>query len=865
MTWRELRQKAGFLRKKDGFDADIAREIRFHLETRIEELTADGMPVREASAIAQREFGPKLRVHEDSRSAWQFQWIEDLFSDLSYARRALRRNPGFALAAVLSLALGIGANTTIFSLTMEFLFSNPSCRDCASLQYVMLGGNSHSQIDEYRFLRDSRAFAGVAGSNEETEGNWRNGSSTERIWTVNATDNFFDVVGVPVAFGRPFHAGEQNEVVLSNAFWKGKLGGNPDVIGRKLVLDGDVYTVAGVLPADHRTLTGFGMSPDLYKTFREALFPLAIYIRLPEGMSRAEAFARLQQLAKQLDHIHPQADSERVPGLQMRPVVGLDRLQSFHDSLTAFFGMLMLVAGVVLLIACANVASLLLARAATRQQELSIRQAIGAGRGRIVRQLLAESLLLAGLGTIAGLVLNVTLSHLMNGIRLPLPIPLRLHIEPDWRLLSYAVALAAISALLCGLLPALKATRRDVNRGLKVEERQTGGRSRVQKLLVTGQLAASVLLLTVSFLFLKNLLLAANMSPGFDVHHTVWAYMRLVPEHYTRRDQIEPVVRSSLEKLRLLPGVESAATLEIVPLNGNHHSTVDARVDNSTTGRIIRYQVNAVGPDYFKAMGIPLIAGREFLPSDTRNAPQVVILNSSLARQLFGDKSAVGHTVRLDSGPPQMIVGVAKDSKYFTLGEQNTPAMYPCYLQSTDAVVNLNFMVRSAMPPANLVKEISWTLASVDPTAALEVKPMEESMAFAMLPSQVGATLLGSMGVLAMILAAIGLYGILSYSVGRRLREFGLRMALGAARAAVIKLVLQDSIWMLALGMVTGLLLAMLATPPLSAFLVAELSAHDLTSFAVAVVVLGIVALVAGVSPVLRALRVDPAVSLRYE
>lgn len=864
--WQELKRKARFFREQKAFARDLESEMQFHIERRAEELTGAGMGPREARAQAQREFGPKLRVHEESRAAWQVQWLEDVFSDLNYAGRALRRSPGLALAAVMSLALGIGANTTMFSLTMEFLFSNPSCRDGASLRYLLLNRNSHSDIGRYKFLRDAHALAGVAGSNEETEANWQNGASTERIWAVNATDNYFDVVGVPVAFGRPIHTGEQNEVVLNYAFWKGKLGGNTDVIGRRLVLDGDVYTVVGILPADHRTLTGFGFSPDLYKTFRQAQFPLAIYIRLPEGMSSAESFARLQQLSKQLDHIYPPADVRQMSEFEMRPVAGIGRLRSISIvPLTAFFGMLLLVAGLVLLIACANVASLLLARAASRQQELSIRQAIGAGRGRIVRQLLTESLLLAALGTMAGLALNLVTTVAMNRIRLPLPLPLRLHIEPDWRLLGYSIALIAISALLCGVLPALKATHRDVNRGLKIEERQTGGRARIQRFLVTGQIAVSVLLLTVSFLFVKNLLSAAGMSPGFDVHHTVWAYMRVVPSQYTKREHIERVARASLEKLRALPGVQSAATLEIVPLNGNRHNTTDARIDNSATAQTIRYEENSVGPDYFKTMGIPLIAGREFLPSDTRNAAPVVILNNTLAHQLFGDKNAVGHLIRVHSGLPQTVVGVASDSRYFTLGAEHVPAMYPCYFQSDRAIVNLNFMARSALPPANLVKEISKTLHSVDRTAALEVKPMHESMAFAMLPSQAGATLLGGIGVLALILAAVGLYGILSYSVGARLREFGLRMALGAARWTVVQLVVMESFWMLFGGTATGLLLAFVATPPLSSFLTPEVSTHDIAAFGLTVVVLGTVALAASVSPVVRAVRVDPAVALRYE
>jgi predicted permease len=721
-------------------------------------------------------------------------------------------------------------------------------------------------IKEYRFLRESYEFDGIAGSNEETEANWRNGSRTERIWAANTTDNFFDVVGAPVLFGRPIHTGEQNEAVLSYGFWKGKLGGNPDIIGRRLVLDGELYLVLGVLPADHRTLTGFGFSPDLYKSFHGANFPVAIYIRLPKGMSYIEANARVEQLSKQLDHAYPQADFKWANQLELRAVAGLDRLRSLSMlPLAAFFGMLMTVVGLVLLIACSNVASLLLARAASRQQELAIRQSIGASRGRIVRQLLTESLLLAGLGTIAGLALNFAATATINGMRLPLPVPLRLHIEPDLRLLSYSAALAVTCALFCGLLPALKATKRDVNSGLKIEERQVGGRSPIQRLLVAGQLAVSVLLLTVARLFLKNLLFASNVSPGFDVHHTVWAYMRLVPEKYTKKEQIDPVVRAALQKLRSLPGVQSAATLRIVPLNDQQTMGTDVRVDDSAATQMISYKSNAVGPDYFKTMGISLMGGREFLPSDTKNAPGAVILNGSLARRLFGDKNSVGHTIRLHSGPPLTVVGVATDSKYFTMGEKDVPAMYSFYFQSDDAVVNLNFMVRSALPPAGLVKEIAEALASVDRTAAIEVKPMEKSMAIAMLPSQVGAILLGSMGMLALLLASVGLYGVLIYSVSRRLREFGLRVALGASRTAVINTVLRDSFWMLCGGIAAGLLLAFVATPSLALFLAADVRPHDATVFGFTVAVLGIVAVTASVSPVLKALRVDPAVALRYE
>jgi ABC-type antimicrobial peptide transport system permease subunit len=280
---------------------------------------------------------------------------------------------------------------------------------------------------------------------------------------------------------------------------------------------------------------------------------------------------------------------------------------------------------------------------------------------------------------------------------------------------------------------------------------------------------------------------------------------------------------------------------------------------------MISYIGNTVGPDYFKTMGIPLVAGREFLSSDRKNAPGVVIINNTLARRLFADRSAVGHTIRLHTGPPLTVVGVAKDSKYFTMGEKNKPALYSCYFQGDEARVNLNFMVRSPLPPVNLVQEINSVLGSVDTTAALEVKPMEKSMALAMLPSEAGAALLGGMGILALLLASVGLYGVLLYSVSRRIREFGLRMALGAARASVINLVLKETAWILCGGLSAGLLLAFFVTPSLSLFLVPEVGAHDLTAFVSSLAVLTAVALVASISPVLRALRVDPAVALRYE
>jgi predicted permease len=538
--------------------------------------------------------------------------------------------------------------------------------------------------------------------------------------------------------------------------------------------------------------------------------------------------------------------------------------------IAAFFGMLITVVGLVLLIACANVASLLLARAASRQHELAIRQSIGASRGRIVRQLLAEGLLLAVLGTIAGLLLNFVIAAVANRIRLPLPAPVSLKIQPDWRLLSYATGLAMVSALVCGLLPALKATKRDVQTALRLGERSVAARFGFRRALVIAQLTSSVVLLLTAFLFLRNLLLSNSLSPGFDIDHTVWAYMRLVPERYSAKDpaesknKIENVSHRALERLRDLPGVESAATAAIVPLNDNVKIGGDVRVDSRTQAQQLLYTGNWIGPDYFKTMGIPVLAGREFLPDDRAGAPGVVILNQSMGRLLFGEQNPVGHTLRFDRDPPMTIVGVVKNSKYFSLGEKDLPAVYWPDVQSSRVAVNLNFLLRTHHPDS-ICKDVNRALGAVDGTAAIEVKPMSRALGLALLPSRVGAVLLGSMGVLGLLLAAVGLYGVLTYSVNRRIREIGIRVALGARPGRVGYLVCRSSLLLVCAGLAMGGLLSYFAASPLAMFLVPELSPHDPVSLAAVVVTLLLVAMTATVPPAIRALRIDPMVALRYE
>ena len=862
---KELLRRLLYFGRRENLDLGLDQEAEFHIDYRAEELEQTGLPRDKAMFQARREFGPQARMREESRVAWQIKWFEDLISDLRYAFRALRRSPGFALAAIFSLALGIGANTTIFSLTMEFLFSVPSARQPERLASIQIAGNSHSPMPVYRFVRDAHIFDGLAGSFEEHQVNWRNGDDTSQLGVYWVTDNYFEVVGVPVALGRAMQPGDRNVAVLNYNFWQSRLAGDPGVVGRTMILDGEPHTVIGVLPRDHRTLLGFGFAPALYVPVRDDKAFVAFVARLPEGMNRQAALTRLKVIGQELDRNFPNRDFHWTDDIQVDAVAGLDRLKSLNMiPFTAFFGVLMVVVGLVLIIACANVASLLLARASSRRQELGIRLAIGAGRGRLVRQLLAESLLLAVLGTMSGLLLNFWLTSFISRIQLPLPMPFRLHIAPDWRLLAYSAALSVASALFCGLLPALKATRSDLNSTLKRQELQSSRRHwNMRNALVTAQLAISTLLLAAGLLFLQNLSRATSMNPGFDVDHTLWASMRLVPAKYPTPEKTQALVNTALDSLRAIPGVEASSIAHEVPLNGQQTNGTSLRVDGGEPVHV-QYKSNNVGADYFRVMSIPILDGRGFSASDRAGSPEVVIINENFARLLFGNASPVGHSIQYPHGESVSIVGVAKNSKYFTLGEENALAMYTPFAQGP-GTESLNFLIRASEFPPGLVKVINRTLGGLDQSAAIETKPMRDALVLALLPSRAGAAILGSIGVLGLLLASIGLYGVLAYTISRRIREIGLRVALGAPPRTVLRMVFRDSFLLVAVGITIGLGIAMVATQPLAMFLVPGLSPTDPLTFLAVIALLAAVALTATIGPALRALRVDPMVALRYE
>jgi len=861
--WNEVGNRVRYLFRRSRFDREFEEEMRFHIQARADELEQSGLAGSDALRQARREFGSTLRSGEATRSAWQMFWLEDLASDVRYAARALRRNPALALAAVASLALGIGANTTIFSVAREALFSEPSCRDPHSLAQVSTRGNSWVSMAQYRFLEHAHVFDAIAGVNIGMVVNWRNGNRSYRLAGTHVTDSFFEVVGIPVAMGRPIERGETDVTVVTYGFWRKRLGGAPNVLGRTLVLDGKPYTVVGVLPRDHRMLAGFGFTPDLYLTKDPG--EVMLYARLPQGIGRQAAYTRLAPICRELDRVYPDVNRKWAKEVRLSAVGGTERLEGEAGRqaipVVGFFAMLVIVTAIVVLIACANISSLLLARSFTRAREFAIRMSLGGSRWRLVRQLLAESMLLALLGTGAGLALNLWLTRLLSAIHIPTPLPIELVIQPDRLLLLYSVAIAIVVTVTTGLVPALRATGAGIGAAVKAGGRETGpAGSALRNALVIGQLAVSIVLLSAGLLFLRNLIQATSFQAGFDTSHTIVATVQGPSD---RRKFVD----SALERLRELPGIEAASPAYAVPLNpflAFSRERGPLRPDAGSRSVRVEYNSNSVGPDYFRIMAIPILDGRAFLDSDRAGAPEVVILNENMAHRLFGDTNPLGHILRFPDNRDARVVGIARNSTYVNLGEKDAMALYVPFSQQ--AVRGYaHFFLRTRGAPETMARKVDEALAGLDHSASVDTRIMGDLFAAALLPSRAGAAVLGAMALFGLLLASIGLCGVLLYSTQQRIREIGIRVALGASPGNVLGMVARQSCKLVATGMCSGLAIAAFAVRPLSMFLVPEVRTTDPVNFVAVACLLAVVAGLASVAPTIRALRVDPAVALRHE
>ncbi len=840
-----------------------------------------GMSPDEAHREAVRMFGGVQRVREEARDARGVAVIENLARDLRYTLRGLRREPLLLVAAAMSIALGAAANIAVFSLARAFLLASPDARRPEQLVQMRVSHSSHVTFQHWRDLRESGALADVAGYSIEKQVNWFHDGAAESITPMLVTSNFFELTGVPLSRGRGFTEAEARAdndphvAVVSDAFWRHALAGDPGVVGRSLLLNGEPYAIVGMLIPRLRSVAGHGIAPQVYLPLNRSLVPeilqpgagvVQLIGRLRPDQTMAQGRSAMDAADRRLGAV---AGDTLYAGVDEFAKLGGIGSAKEGRTLGGFFVLLGVVSLFVLLIACANVAGLLVARGTTRRREIAIRLAIGGTRARLVQQFLAEGFWLALFGTGAGLVLSVWFMRLVNGVTLPLPFPIDPHLALDRPALVCAVAVVLVSTLLCALLPAVGATRLQLTQALKREERSFGARRLTSRaVLLTGQVAVSTVLVVTALLFVQNLARTQTTNPGFRIEDALTIEVGFAASRPD--DDRTAWLARAVDRARGLPGVERVSFANAVPLtmHSGSRNGRSARFDDRRELQHVEYAESLVGPEYFATMGIGLTRGREFLTSDRVGAPDVAIVNQEFGRRYFGGGDPVGHRVRFESDQESLefeIVGEVANSKHATLGEEQRAAVYFPLLQHPGGLDLAFLLVRAAGDPAPLVKPLAQAIGELDRSVAVAVQTMRSALAFAVLPSRIGAALLGLLGGLGLVLAAFGLYAIVSYNVSRRLGEIAIRMALGATRGGIARLVVRDASVLVGVGLVLGLGLALLVTRPLAQWLVEGLSASDPASYLATALVFLLVSVLASWIPARQAVRVSPVIAMRAD
>jgi predicted permease len=838
-----------------------------------------GGPARSLLSLLSRALGAPAHAATLRARQWRSTM---LLHDLRAAWRTFGREPWFAVIATLTLALGTGANTTVFSwidaLAFDPIPAVARDRELVSLQFAQGSRDDLSfSYPNYVDVRDAAAaeFAGIAAY-DLVALNVRLDDEPERVWGEIATANLFEVLGVQPAHGRLLQPADDRApgaapvVVISHGFWQRRLSGDPAAVGRVVQINGRPFTIVGVAPPGFiGPMNGLAADMWLPMMMQRDVTPgdrlqargsgwLQAFGRLAPGVTRAQAQAALDVVAARLAQAHPELNGQR------RLVVTPIWRDGVGAVLLPVLGVVLGVTVVVLLIACANVAGLLLARAGRRQREMAVRLAIGASRGQLVRQLLAESAVLAAAGGAAALVVTIWTSRLLAAALPPLPFPVQVGGDVNWRVFLFAIAVSSITALVFGLVPALAASRPAVAPLLKDTAGASGGghrRARLRQLLVISQVALAVVLLTGAGLFLRTLQHASRIDPGFDLRSGIFA--RFDVQAAALDDTSGPLFyRDLLRAVRSVPGATDATLSTFVPLTvgGSSDTSVEIEGYARPPREEMTIYYSMVAPRYFETLGLPIVGGRSFTEQDAGPAPLAVIVNETMAQRYWADGQAIGKRLNYGSGWAT-IVGVARDGKYNAVNEPPANFMYLPIYQAfrSDAAL----LVRTAVAPEAVVDDVRTTVRRINPNLPLfDVMTVDEHLRGAVLLPRIAAWLLGLFGAIALGLATIGLYGVLAYIASQRTQEIGIRMAIGADRAIILRQFLGHGLRLALAGIAIGTALAALAMPLLESQLVG-VAATDPLAYGGTMIALAGAAALASYLPARRAARIDPLRALR--
>jgi predicted permease len=874
MNWlREVARRLRMLVHRRQFDAYLEEEMQLHLELRQQEHLESGMNADSARAAARRRFGNVTALREKSHMAWGWEWFENLVQDVRYGLRMLRKNPGFTSVAVLTLALGIGANTAIFSVINGVLLSPLPYKDPQQL-VIMRENDSPPNVRDIQ--RQARAFSEGGGINVQKM-DYTGGTEPVQVRTGLVDAGFLETLGVQPMLGRIISPVEDMKggprlAVASYSFWQNFLGSDPHAVGKAIPLGGNTYTVIGVMPAsfappaEHADVFVSMWAGDPGAAAERDVHFMHTYWRLQTGIALAQAQAEMAAIDRRLAEQYPAEERERKT--QLVPLhewlVG-----DVRPALLVLFGAV----GLVLLIACANFASLLMAREIARRRELVIRAALGAGRGRLIRKTLTESALLSVLGGAAGLLLAQWGTRMLLALR-PEKLARLSGIHMDTRVLLFVLVVSVLTGVVFGMAPAWVGARGNVAEALNESGRSTTASAtghRIRNILVISELALALVLLVGAGLLIKGFSRLRSLNPGFSPANVMTMYLQLPATRYAEIPKQTQFRRELLARLNSLPGLQAAMVTDI-PLGGNyvgHGVVIDGHSPVAVGGEPDVQTLSVMG-DYFRVMQIPLRAGRDFTPLDREGQPLVAIVNEEMVRKFFPHENPIGariHWAR-ETDPFQWmtVIGVVGDVKHSGLDQPVDPAVYTPFPQSNEIWRSfMTLAIRTRGVSSGLVEEVKkqvWSLDSRIPVS--DVHTMDELMAVSLAQQRFNMLLLGLFAALALVLAAVGIYGMMAYRVDQRMHEIGIHIALGAQRRDVLRLVLGDGAKLACFGIAIGIASAIALTRLMTSLLF-EVKPTDPETFAVVAIVLAIVALAACYVPTRRAMRVDPMVALRYE